>query len=191
MKGGNMEDNKIVELYWNRDENAINETKNKYENYCFSIAKNILHNQEDSQEVLNDTYLATWNAIPPAHPLDLSTFIGKITRRLSLNKWRSLKTKKRGGNEVTLSFDELEECIPDNYNIKKELEAKLLAESIDEFLETLKVNERKVFVCRYWYFESINDISKRFSYSQSKVKMMLKRTRDKLKDHLLKEGVIV
>lgn len=186
-----MEDNKIVELYWNRDENAINETKNKYESYCFSIAKNILHNQEDSKEVLNDTYLATWNAIPPAHPLDLSTFIGKITRRLSLNKWRSLKAKKRCGNEVTLSFDELEECIPDSYNIKKELEAKLLAESIDEFLETLKVNERKVFVCRYWYFESINDISKRFSYSQSKVKMMLKRTRDKLKDHLLKEGVIV
>ena len=184
-----MEDLEIVKLYWDKDEKAILETKNKYENYCFSISYNILHNSEDCKEVLNDTYLATWNAIPPAHPINLSTFIGKITRRLSINKYRLLNAEKRGGNDVTLSFDEIEDCIADN-NINESLSTELLAETINEFLETLKENERKVFVCRYWYFDSIEDICKRFSYGQSKVKMMLKRTRDKLKEYLISQGVV-
>lgn len=185
-----MDDEKIVELYWNRDETAIAETKNKYGNYCFSISRSILHNQQDCEETLDDTWLATWNAIPPHHPTNLSTFIGKICRRLSLNKWRSLSAEKRGGGEVPVSLDELEECIPDERSLRETLEEKMIAESIDEFLETLKETERKVFVCRYWYFDSIEDISARFHFTQSKTKMMLKRTRDKLKNHLIKEGVI-
>ena len=184
-----MEDGKIIQLYFDRDEQAISETKNKYDPYCFSISRAILHNQQDCEEAVADTYLATWNAIPPHHPLNLATFIGKICRRLSLNKWSSLTAEKRGGGQVTLSLDELEGCIGDN-SFSESLEEKYLAETIDEFLFTLKENERKVFVCRYWYFDSIEDISKRFAYSPSKTKMMLKRTRDKLRNYLIKEGVM-
>ena len=108
-----MEDLEIVELFWNRDEKAITETQNKYGNYCNSIAYSILHNTQEREETLNDRYLAAWNSIPPHHPLMLSTYLGKICRRLSLNKWRSLSAEKRGGSEVTVSFDELEQCIPD------------------------------------------------------------------------------
>ena len=185
-----MEDNKIVELYFDRDENAIKETKNKYENYIFSIAYSILHDQQDCEETLNDTYLAAWNAIPPHHPLNLATFIGKICRRLSLNKWRSSSAQKRGGGQVELSLDELEGCIGDDHSFKESLEEKYLIETINEFLSGLKESERKVFVCRYYYFDSIEDISKRFGFTLSKTKMMLKRTRDKLKDYLIKEGVM-
>lgn len=185
-----MEDKEIVELYWNRDESAIKETQNKYGNYCFSIAYNILHNKEESEESLNDTYLATWNAIPPHHPLNLSTFIGKITRNISISKYRANTADKRKANQTTVSIDELAECIADDKSLRPSLDEEIIAESINDFLATLKENERKVFVCRYWYFDSIEDISKRFNYTQSKVKMMLSRTRNKLKEHLLKEGVV-
>ena len=189
-RGKKMEDSKIIELYWNRDESAIAQTKEKYEAYCFSIARNILHNQEDAEDTVNDTYLATWNAIPPHHPLILSTFIGKICRNLSLNRWRSLSAEKRGGGQIAVSIDELEECIPDESSISKNLETRYLAETIDEFLAGLKESERKVFVCRYWYFDSIDAIAKRFGFTESKTKMMLKRTRDRLRDYLIKEGLI-
>ena len=185
-----MEDSKIIELYLKRDESAIGETRNKYDNYCFAIARNILNNQQDCEETLSDTYLATWNAIPPHHPLNLATFIGKICRRLSLNRWRHLSAEKRGGGTVTVSIDELAECIPDERSLRKNLKQELLAETIDQFLSELKTEERKVFVCRYWYFDSIEDISRRFLFSQSKTKMMMKRTRDRLKDYLIKEGVL-
>ncbi|MBR0462571.1 MAG: sigma-70 family RNA polymerase sigma factor [Erysipelotrichaceae bacterium] len=186
-----MEDLEIVELYWNRDEAALKETADKYGNYCYSIAFNILCNNEDAQECVNDTYLGAWNAIPPHHPAVLSTFLGKITRRLSLNRRRSDNAKKRGGGEITLSFDELEECIASGKTIDEELAEQELADMISEFLSTLKEEERKVFVCRYWYFESIADIALRFTYTPSKVKMMLKRTRDRLKDYLERRGVLV
>ena len=185
-----MEDLQIVELYWNRDENAIAESQQKYGNYCYSIAYNILHNNEDAQESLNDTWLAAWDAIPPHRPQILSTFLGKITRRLSLNKWRSLTAEKRGGGNFPLSLDELEECIPDRCSIKEQMELQYLTDAIDLFLSRLKESERKIFVCRYWYFDSVNDIAERFGYSESKVKMTLKRTRDRLKDYLIKEGMI-
>ncbi len=186
----NMEDEKIVQLYLERNEQAITETRNKYDRYCFSISRAILNNQQDCEEAVSDTYLSTWNAIPPHHPVNLATFIGKICRRLSLNKWRMLSAEKRGGGEVTLSLDELEGCIGDDKSFSESLKEKQLAETIDEFLSTLKENERKVFVCRYWYFDSIIDIAKRFRYTQSKTKMMLKRTRDRLKEYLIKEGVL-
>ena len=190
LKGGAMEDLEIVELYWQRNEEAIKETSKKYGNYCYTIANNILYNNEDAQECVNDTYLGAWNAIPPHHPNVLSTFLGKITRRLSLNKWREKNAIKRGNGEAALSFDELEECIPSNSSIKEELALKELSEAINVFLETLKVDERKVFVCRYFYFESIDEIAFRFSFTPSKVKMMLKRTRDRLKDYLIGKGVL-
>lgn len=186
-----MEDIEIVELFWKRDEKAIAETQNKYSNYCFSIARNILGNQQDCEEVINDTFLAAWNSIPPHHPLILSTYLGKIARRLSLNKYRRYSAKKRGGQDITVSLSELDECVSDGRSIRDELEEKYLAETIDGFLAGLKESERKIFVCRYWYFEPVQDIARRFGFTESKVKMTLKRTRDRLRDYLEKEGVTV
>ncbi|MDO4940120.1 MAG: sigma-70 family RNA polymerase sigma factor [Erysipelotrichaceae bacterium] len=183
-----MEDKDIVALYLDRDEKAIYETKIKYGHYCYSIAYNILHNNEDSQECVNDTYLNTWNTIPPHIPNVLSTFIGKITRRLSIDKYRKLYADKRGGGEYALSLDEIGECVASNNNTEKEVDEKILVEKINYFLSRINTNERNVFVCRYFYFDSIEEIANRFNYSQSKVKMMLSRTRDKLKVYLEKEG---
>ena len=184
-----MDDDKIIDLYWNRDENAIAETRNKYENYCFSISRNILHNQQDCEETLNDTYLALWNAIPPHHPLNLSTFIGKICRRLSINKWRSLSADKRGGGQATLSFEELEACISD-HTLNQNAKDTVLADTINQFLSELKESDRKVFVCRYWYFEEISTLCTRFGFTRSKVHSMLHRTRNKLKRFLQKEDLL-
>ena len=186
-----MEDRKIVELFLSRDENAISESDKKYGRYCFSIANNILHNNEDSQECVNDTYLGAWNAIPPHEPEVLSTFLGKITRRLSLKKWRSKSTLKRGGGLTEISLDELEDCIPSGKSIDESLELSELTDIINSFLEGLSRDERRIFVRRYWYCDSISDIATRFSFSESKVKMSLKRTRDHLVKILYKGGYFV
>lgn len=183
-----MEDKEIVELYFSRDEKAITETQIKYGNYCYSISYNILNNNEDVQECLNDTYLKTWNCIPPNKPSVLSTFLGKIIRRLSIDKYRKYNATKRGGSEYTLSLDEIGECISDNIDSMQLVDEKILVETINEFLSKLSKNERSVFVCRYYYFDSIKDICQRFGYEESKTKMMLKRTRDKLKDYLITKG---
>ena len=186
-----MEDSQIVELYWQRNESAITETANKYGRYCLSIASNILRSREDAQECVNDTWLGAWNAIPPHRPSVLSTFLGKITRNLSLKKWRDQRADKRGGGVIEAQVDELEACIPSDQRIDDNLNAQELAQTLTDFVKTLGDNERRVFICRYWYFDSISDISKRFGLSTSNVKVMLKRTRDKLQAHLEREGVYV
>lgn len=188
MKGVNMEDKQIVELYLNRDEKAIYETQIKYGKYCYSISYNILYNNEDVQECLNDTYLNTWNSIPPNRPSILSTYLGKIIRRLSIDLFRKRKAVKRSGSEYALSLDELEECVSNNIDSKDLVDEKILVETINEFLAKLSKTERNIFVCRYFYFDSINDICKRFNFNESKVKMSLKRTRDRLKDYLIMKG---
>ncbi len=186
-----MEDSRIVELYWQRDETAIAETQNKYGHYCYSIANNILRNNEEAEECVNDTYLGAWKSIPPHCPVILSTFLGKITRQLSLKKLRYQTAGKRGGGAPVAALDELEECIPSGQSMEADLNARELAKIIDEFLGSLSTWERRVFLRRYWYFDSIKDISSRFGFSQSKVKMMLKRTRDKLLVRLGKEDIWV
>lgn len=186
-----MEDSQIVDLYWHRDESAITATQNKYGHYCYTVAYNILHDKQDCEEVLNDTWFGAWNAMPPHRPEILSAFLGKITRRISLKKWREKTAKKRGGGEFHLTLDELGECVPAADCIDETQDIKELTGIIDKFLGTLSDDERRVFVCRYWYFDSIRDISLRFSFSQSKVKMMLKRTREKLLVNLRKEGIWV
>ena len=186
-----MKDSQIVDLYWQRDETAISETEAKYGRFCFSIANNILHDDEDAKECVNDTYLGAWNAMPPHRPEMLSTFLGKITRRLSLKKWRDRSADKRGGGSVALSMEELEECIPSRQSADDSIAVAELTNIINGFLETLPVEERRVFLRRYWYFDSISDISARFGFGESKVKMMLKRTRDKLLVRLQKEDAAV
>ena len=186
-----MEDIKIIELFFNRDEKAIYETQLKYGNYCYSISYNILKNNEDSRECVNDTYLNAWNSMPPHKPSILSAYLGKLVRNLSIDRYRKYKANKRLANEFTVSLDELDECVSSNNSLKDVLDGKYLSETINIFLSTIKKEDRKIFVCRYFYFDSISDIEKRFNYSSSKVKMSLKRTRDKLKDYLVKEGYII
>lgn len=186
-----MEDCRIIELYWQRNEAALAETQKKYGQYCYAIANSILHNNEDAEESVNDTYIGAWNAIPPHRPAVLSTFLGKITRRLSLKRLRYRAAGKRGGGEVIAVLDEYEKCIPYGQSIDERIEAKELTNIINAFLESLPAEERRVFLCRYWYFDSISDIASRFGFSQSKVKIMLKRTRDKLLLRLRKEDIFI
>ena len=190
-EGGEIvEDKSIVDLYWERNENAITETANKYGKYCFAIAFNILSDTEDAEESVNDSYLNAWNSMPPHRPAILSTFMGKITRFISLKKWRDKRAQKRRGGSIDLAYEELSECVPANGEIEETLEAKELAKIIDAFLDTLPAAEEKVFICRYWYFDSISAISNQFGFSESKVKSMLHRTRKKLLSKLIEEGVI-
>lgn len=186
-----MNDEQIVALYWERDEQAISATREQYGRYLFSIAFQILANREDCEECENDTYLAAWNAMPPQRPNALSAFLAKIIRNLSLKKWRSNHTQKRGGASMPLAFDELEDCIADDHSFREELDAEELAERINDFLRSLGESERRVFVCRYFYGDLISDIAKRFGFGESRVKTMLMRTRTKLRAYLEKEGVVI
>lgn len=184
-----MEDTQIIALYWERDERAISETAEKYGRYCHSVAYGILQNNEDSEECVNDTYTGAWNSIPPHKPELLSAFLAKITRRISLNRLRSRLTKKRGVGQYAVTLGELEECIPSSFAAEDMLQIHELTRILNEFLEELSTEERRVFLCRYWYLDPVKDIAKRFSFGESKVKMMLKRTREKLLTHLEKEGI--
>ena len=186
-----MEDKAIVDLYWERDENAISETAEKYGRYCYAIAFNILSDDEDAKESVNDAYLHAWNSMPPHRPTILSTFIGKVTRYVSLKKWREKHAQKRGGGNVDLAYEELSECIPAQAGIDDEFENQELARVIDRFLDDLPALEQKVFVCRYWYFDSVSAISGQFGFSESKAKSMLHRIRKKLRIRLSEEGVII
>lgn len=185
-----MEDKEIVRLYWDRNELAIEETSAKYGKYCYAIAYNILFNREDADESVNDTYLKTWDAIPPHFPEVLAAFVGKITRRVSLNKWHSRNRKKRGGGQVCLALEELDECISAGNDVEKTVEYKGLLQTINSFLGTLPETERDLFVCRYWFLASVKELSEKFEFSESKTKSMLFRTRQKLKDFLSEEGFI-
>ena len=185
-----MEDSQIIELYFAREERAIEETSRKYGCYCHSIAYRILGSHPDSEEVVSDTYLGAWNAIPPTRPLCFSGFLGKITRRLALNRWRDSRTEKRGGGEPALALEELEGCIPDSGSVEAVLENKDLNACINRFVRDLPTTEQRIFVLRYWHLYSIRDIAEKYHYSESKVKSMLSRTRQKLQRHLVKEGVL-
>ena len=185
-----MTDLQIVELYWQRAEAAITETAAKYGGYCYSIAFNILQNSADSEESVNDTYMGAWNSIPPNRPSLLSTYLAKLTRRISIDKWRRAKAEKRGGGEMPLVLHELEECISDGNTAEKELEYKELSVAINTFVAGLPKDEQRVFVCRYWYLDSIEEIARRFAFSRGKVRTMLHRTRNKLKEYLTKENYI-
>jgi len=183
-----MDDQRIVELYWSRAESAISETDKKYGTYLNSISYNILASREDAQECVNDTYHNAWNAMPPTRPSILSTFLGKITRRLSIDRWRRLNAEKRGGGELTLTLDELEDCVSGSGSVENEVERQELKKLLSDFLDTLPVIERRVFLCRYWYMDSIQSIALQFGFSKSKVASMLHRTRAKLRTVLEKEG---
>ncbi|MBR0281436.1 MAG: sigma-70 family RNA polymerase sigma factor [Oscillibacter sp.] len=183
-----MEDKEIVSLYWKRDERAVSETSEKYGAYCYAIAYNILSSPEDAEESVNDTWVGAWESMPPHKPDALSAFLGKITRRISLKRWRNRNAAKRGGGVVELALEELKESIPAGQAVEDALAERELPRLIDAFLDVLPDVEQRVFVRRYWYLDSIADIAKRFGFTQSKIKSMLHRTRRKLRDYLRKEG---
>ena len=186
-----MEDTRIIELYWERDEQAITETGAKYGVYCRAIAMQILQNGEDAEECVNDTYLRVWESIPPQRPLRLAAYLGAITRRLALDRWRRRQADRRGGGQVALSLEELGVCMPAGHFVEDALDEKEAAALISDFIRALPRAEGDVFLRRYWYFDSVEQIADRYGYSQSKVKMILKRTRDKLREVLEKEGICV
>ena len=185
-----MEDQQIVDLYWKRSENAIAETADKYGGYCYSIAWNILTNNEDAEESVSDTYMAAWKAMPPRRPSILATFLGKITRHLSIDRWRFRNRQKRGGGEIVLALEELEDCLPGGETVEAALERKRLAFVFNRFLESLPETERRIFLCRYWYMDPIADIANYYGFSISKVTSMLHRTRAKLRTVLEKEELL-
>lgn len=183
-----MNDNQIVQMYWNRDENAIAVTSKKYGSYCLSIARNILGNHEDAEECVNDTYLNTWNSIPPNRPEKLSTYLGKIVRNHSFNLYKKNKAEKRGAGQIRVVLDELSELIADSNSPEEAWDCKLLSEAINAFLSELPADKRNIFVCRYWYADSVKDIAERFSMTENNVSVTLNRLRTKLHDYLLKRG---
>lgn len=183
-----MHDTEIVDLYWERNERAVEETAKKYGSYCYSIAYNVLSNHEDSEESVNDTYIEAWHAIPPHRPRVLSSFLGKITRRLAIDKWRNGHAKKRGGGELASVLEELEECALYSDSTEEHFDQQMLSRAINDFLGRLPAQERRVFVCHYFYIDSVDSICKQFGYSESKVKSMLFRTREKLRIYLQEEG---
>lgn len=182
-----MDDSDIVELFFSRSEQAIEETDEKYGRYCYSIAYHILANREDSEESVSDTYLSAWNSIPPRRPSSLATFLGRIVRHISIDMWRKKSAYKRGSGNMTIALEELQECVASCENIEQRYEQKALILQIRKFAANLPDNERNVFICRYWYLDPISDIAKRFGCTESKINSMLHRTRVKLENHLMQE----
>jgi len=181
-------DDIIVNLFWDRQEDALAKTQEAYGAYCLQIAGRILGNPEDARECVNDAYIAAWNSIPPNRPENLKTYLGKLTRRISMKRWRSRDAQKRGSGEIALSLEELGDCIPSGILLEEQLVGKELTETINGFLEQLPKQQRQVFVLRYWYGCSIQEISSKFGFSKSKVESMLHRTRNKLRETLREEG---
>ena len=185
-----MEDAQIVSLYWMRSEDAISETARKYGAYCRAIACNILQNAEDGEECVNDTYWRAWNAMPDQRPARLAAFLGKITRNLALNRWEKARAEKRGGGRIPLVLDELRQCAAQDPAAQL-VDELAFVERMNRFLGALPPEKRKIFMRRYWYCSSIREIAADFSLSESKVKMVLLRTRRALKAFLEKEGIRV
>ena len=185
-----MEDREIIELFWARDERAVEAASQKYGGYCRVIAGNILGDERDAAECVNDAWLRAWNSIPPHRPENLKAFLGSLTRCASLNRWRDEHSQKHGGGQTGPAFEELSECIPDRERVDEALNRKELVQAINRFLSRLPDTERRLFVRRYWYFDPVSELAKNFGFSLSKVKTTLWRLRKKLLETLKKEGVL-
>jgi len=185
-----LEDCQIVELYWRKNEDAISETAHKYGAYCFTIADNILHSTEDSEECVNDTWLHAWNAMPPQRPNVLRMFLAKITRNLSFNRFNARSVEKRGGGEIPIVLDELSECLADGADVEAAYEVTELEHCICRFVRALPERDRNVFVRRYFFTEPVASIVERYGLTANNIMVILSRTRKKLKHELMKEGYL-
>ena len=186
-----MDDNAIVDLYWARSEDAIWETNRKYGAYCWQISYNILRNSQDADECVNDTWLRTWNALPPQRPTKFQIFLAKITRNLSLDRWEQAHAKKRGGGQTALLLSELSDCIPSANSVEQILDEQALSEAISKWLHLQPLKNRVAFIRRYWYADSTQQIAKRLAISESAAKSLLHRLRHSLKTYLEQEGIAI
>ena len=183
-----MEDQAIIDLYWQRDQEAIPETSVKYGKLCYQIAWNILSCHEDAEESVSDTWLTAWHQMPPQRPSILSAFLSKITRSLSIDRWRADHAQKRGGGQIPLALDELADCADGRESVEQLCESKELLQTYRRFLDSLPEADRYIFLRRYFFLDPISDIARRTGFSQSKVTSLLYRTRLKLKRQLEQEG---
>ena len=183
-----MDDQEIVRLYWDRSEQAIAESSNKYGAYCSSIARNILSNRADAEECVNDTWFQAWNSIPPHRPAVLAAFFGKITRNLAFDCYKKQHREKRGGHNIDLVLDELEEVVSGRDDPEQKVVEKELKEEINRFLSKLPKEKRYIFILRYWYADSISAIAGRFQMSRDNVSVTLNRTRKQLRAYLAERG---
>ncbi len=183
-----MEDNEIIRLYWDRNEQAIKATSDKYGRYCKAIARNILNCEEDAEECVNDTYLRAWGSMPTQWPARLATFLGKITRNLSFNRYKYQRAGKRGGGEIALVLDELTDCVSDVEDVEGAIDRQELIKAIDSFVGNLSESRRRIFVRRYWYADSVAEIAKDSGMPEGTVSKALERTRKRLKVYLTERG---
>lgn len=181
-----MDDSKIIDLYWQRDERAISETDGKYGTFCYSLAYRILEQHQDAEECVSDTWLRAWNAMPPQRPNRLQQFLARITRNLAFDRWRAHRAGKRCA--LTVALDELESCLPAPDGVEEPLRQKELSEALSRFLNALPARERGIFLRRYFYVESTKEIAERCGLKESHVLTLLSRTRKKLREQLRKEG---
>ena len=183
-----MNDNSIIDLYFARDNGAISATAEKYGVYLHKIAANILSDKQDEEECLNDTYLKIWNTIPPIRPLSLQAYAAKIIRNLAFDKYRKEKAEKRGGSDVPLILDELAEIVSGRDTPETELDRKELVKAIADFLDTLKIEKKAYFICRYWHAMSVKDIAEKYGKSENHIAVSLSRIRAKMKEYLTERG---
>jgi RNA polymerase sigma-70 factor (ECF subfamily) len=183
-----MDDSKIVDLYWARDEKAIDESDKKYGRMLTSLSFSLLSSLEDAEECVNDTYIDAWGAMPTARPEFLGAFLSKIVRRISVDRFREKHRQKRGGIENSLS--ELSECIPASGGIEEELDGEGIREELDEFLRSQTKEKRVAFILRYFYSKSITEIALKLGVGESKVKTMLFRMRAELRERLEVKGLL-
>lgn len=183
-----MKDQQIVQLYWQREESAILQTERKYGAYLCKVAYNILSDYEDSRECVNDTYLKAWNSIPPHKPEKLSTYLGKITRQLSIDLFRKKNSAKRYASQYAISLEELGDSFSGGVTPDQAFDAKLLDEAINRFVRALPQDARNAFIGRYYFFDSLKTVAGYCGMSQAKAKSLLYRTRQSLKAYLEKEG---
>ena len=184
-----MKDREIVRLFLRRDEAAIEQVQQAYELYCRSIVSRILRDETDVSECVNDVWLAAWNSIPPQRPNHLAAYLGKITRNLALNRYKRNSVAKRGSGQVEIALSELENCIPDNTDVERAAEDSLIASVINRFLYAHSLKTRNIFIRRYWYLCSIQDIAESYGMTESNVKVLLFRMRNELKKQLEREGI--
>ena len=184
-----MEDRAIIDLYWSRDPEAIRRTGEKYGNYCRAVARRILPDRRDAEECVNDTWLGAWNAMPEDRPNFLAQYLGKITRNLAFSLWRASRAEKRGGGELPLVLDELEECVSPADTLQA-IEAAELESAVNSFLRTLPERECGVFLRRYWFTEPMADIAGRYGMREATVRTSLFRSREKMRRYLEKEGLL-
>ena len=191
-----MDDAGIIQLYWDRNEQAIKATSDQYGRYCRAIAKNILSSDEDAEECVNDTYLRAWNAIPPTRPSAFQTWLARIIRNLSLDRWRNLsfnryrhdRAEKRGGGEMALILDELTDCVSDTDTVEQAIDRQELGRAVNAFVRGLPTAKRSIFVRRYWYADAVSTIAEDCGMRPGAVSKALERTRTQLKAYLTERG---